>query len=106
MSSSAARIIAGKRQQGLIVFGEPTAASLATDGTHYWTGSLSQAAAHVTSPPLRPDPTTPSVLMDMLARWGRGFLYWMVVRSLTFPNPQLHPFLLISSFTFPFFSLV
>jgi len=67
MSSSAARIIAGKRQQGVIVFGEPTAASLATDGTHYWTGSLSQAAALVTSPPLRSDPTTPSVLMDMLA---------------------------------------
>ena len=72
------------------MFGEPIAASLGTDGTHYWhkcwrhaagegcegskhVSSSSVAdliffAGHVMGPPLRPDTTTPGYLMNLLAK--------------------------------------
>jgi len=67
MSKSAADVVSAKRRLGHIVYGEPIAAALGTDGTHYWNRCWRHAAAHVMGPPLRPDPSTPAYLMDMLA---------------------------------------
>lgn len=67
MSKSTADIIAKKRQEGVIAYGEPLAASLGTDGSHYYNKCWRHAAAHVMSPPLRLDPGTPSYLMDLVS---------------------------------------
>lgn len=67
MSRSAGDAISDAQRKGKVVFGEPIAASLATDGTHYYNKCWRHAAAHVLSPPLRNDPTTPGYLMDLLA---------------------------------------
>lgn len=68
MSKMAADVIALKRSQGVVVYGEPIAASLGTDGTNYRHHCWQHAACHVLSPPLRPDPETPEYLVDMLAK--------------------------------------
>ena len=40
---------------------------MGTDGTHYFNRCWRHSAAHVMSPPLRNDPSTPGYLMDLLA---------------------------------------
>ena len=67
MSKSSALIISNAKRSGSVVFGEPTAASLSTDGTHYFNKCWRHSAGHIMSPPLRDDPTTPGYLMDFLA---------------------------------------
>ncbi|XGW31144.1 hypothetical protein V3C99_009811 [Haemonchus contortus] len=67
MSKGAARAIAHHRQKGHVIFGEPIAAGLAVDGSHYYDKDWVHAAQYVMSPPLSRDPSTPETLMDMLA---------------------------------------
>ena len=65
----AVRVLADKRRQGMVVFGEAMAAALAVDGTECIKGSWNNGAAYVVSPPLRPDPQASEDLLEMLARW-------------------------------------
>lgn len=65
----AARVLVDKRRQGVVVYGEVTAAALAT-AAQCDKGSWNHGAAYLTSPPFRPNPETPEMLMDMLSRWN------------------------------------
>lgn len=67
MSKSSADVVSAARKKGKVVFGEPIAASLGTNGTSYWNKCWRHAAGHVMAPPLRSDLTTPGYLMDLLA---------------------------------------
>ncbi|XP_026733529.1 dihydropyrimidinase isoform X2 [Trichoplusia ni] len=68
MSRSAVRALQQARaRQRHVLLGETLAASVGTDGSHYGNSCFRHAAAHVLSPPLRPDPATPQALCEALA---------------------------------------
>ncbi|XP_014681104.1 PREDICTED: dihydropyrimidinase-like isoform X2 [Priapulus caudatus] len=66
MCKGAADAVRRARMRGAVVFGEPIAASLGTDGTHYFNKCWRHAAGHVMAPPLK-DATTPEYLLNLLA---------------------------------------
>lgn len=68
MSKSSAYVVSDARRRGRVVIGEPIAASLGTDGTHYFNKCWRHAAGHVLSPPLRDDVSTPEHLLDLLSK--------------------------------------
>ncbi|KAH8418509.1 hypothetical protein KR009_010280 [Drosophila setifemur] len=69
MSKSAGIELARARQRyrGRYIMGETLAAALGTDATCCQHMGFDHEAAHVLSPPLRPDKTTPEFLMKLLA---------------------------------------
>lgn len=67
MSKSALEIIVEERTRNSSLFGETLAASIGTDGTHYYNKCWRHAAAHIMSPPLRPDKSTAGSLFGALA---------------------------------------
>lgn len=71
MSKSAADEVSKARREGKVVIGEPIAAGLAVCGDNVQHKCWRHAAAHVMSPPLRTDPSTPAYLMRLL---GNGDL--------------------------------
>ncbi|CAL2040746.1 unnamed protein product [Caenorhabditis brenneri] len=85
MSKGAAAAIAHHRKKGAVVFGEPIAAGLATDGSHYYNEDWLHAARYVMSPPLSRDPSTPNALMRLLAA---GELHLTATDNCTFDCHQ------------------
>lgn len=67
MSKLACDSVVRARHEGIIAFGEPIAAGLATDGCNCWHHDWRHASAFVMGPPLRPDPSTKEYLMKHLA---------------------------------------
>ncbi|XP_063370260.1 dihydropyrimidinase-like [Cydia amplana] len=68
MSKSAVRALQQARaRQRQPLYGETLAATVGTDGSHYRNSCFRHAAAHVLSPPLRPDPSTPQAIVEALA---------------------------------------
>merc|ERR1719228_1267982 len=65
-SVEATKVIKQFKEKGLVVIGEPSAASLAVDGSHYYNKNWSHAASFITSPPLRDDPETKDILAAAL----------------------------------------
>lgn len=67
MSKSAAKVIIDERSKNSSLFGETLGASLGSDGTNYYHKCWRHAAAHIMSPPLRPDKSTAEFLFGALA---------------------------------------
>jgi len=65
-SMNAAEVIKQFKEKGLTVIGEPSAATLAVDGSHCYNKCWSHAASFITSPPLRDDLQTKDELIEAL----------------------------------------
>uniref|UniRef100_A0A8C5HI08 Dihydropyrimidinase-related protein 5-like n=1 Tax=Gouania willdenowi TaxID=441366 RepID=A0A8C5HI08_GOUWI len=65
-SMSAGDVVATAKMQGRVVQGETTTAHAVLNGMQYYHQDWCHAAAHVTVPPLRLDPSTPNILMSLL----------------------------------------
>uniref|UniRef100_A0A8C9XPJ1 Dihydropyrimidinase like 5a n=1 Tax=Sander lucioperca TaxID=283035 RepID=A0A8C9XPJ1_SANLU len=65
-SMPAGDVVAAAKMQGKVVHGETTTAHAVLNGMQYYHQDWAHAAAHVTVPPLRLDPNTPSFLMSLL----------------------------------------
>ncbi|KHJ42146.1 dihydropyrimidinase [Trichuris suis] len=85
LNKQVAKTVADMKNKGVIVFGETTSACLAVNGNNYFHPSLSHAAAHVTSPPLRPDPTIGN---GMIRRLASGELDMVSSGHCAFNNEQ------------------
>lgn len=66
-SKSAADVVTAKRCEGLTVYGETSASYLGIDGSEQYGKDIVRARRFITSPPIRPDPTTPAYLVERLA---------------------------------------
>ena len=66
-SKLSAQAVSEAKRRGVVAFGEALAAGLGCDGSNYYNRCWRHSAAHVMSPPLRDDPSTPGFLMDLLA---------------------------------------
>jgi len=66
-SKSSAQAVSEAKRRGVVAFGEAIAAGLGCDGSNYYNKCWRHSAAHVMSPPLRDDSSTPGFLMDLLA---------------------------------------
>jgi len=69
-SSAAADIIKKFKDEGLVVIGEPSAAVLGVNGSHYYNKCWAHAASFVTSPPLREDPSTMEEMAEAVMDGG------------------------------------
>ncbi|XP_034170999.2 collapsin Response Mediator Protein isoform X2 [Osmia lignaria lignaria] len=69
-SKSAADVVSTKRSEGVVLFGETLASAVGVDGSEQYGKDIEKARGYVTSPPLRPDSTTPAYLIEHLAQDG------------------------------------
>ncbi|XP_076761307.1 collapsin Response Mediator Protein isoform X2 [Xylocopa sonorina] len=69
-SKSAADVVSAKRSEGVVLFGETLASAVGIDGSEQYGKDIEKARRYITSPPLRPDSTTPAYLIEHLAQDG------------------------------------
>ncbi|XP_012138425.1 collapsin Response Mediator Protein isoform X2 [Megachile rotundata] len=65
-SKSAVDVLSTKRSEGVVLLGETVASAIGIDGSEQYGKDIEKARRYITSPPLRPDPTTPVYLIEHL----------------------------------------
>ncbi|XP_050581817.1 dihydropyrimidinase isoform X6 [Bombus affinis] len=69
-SKFAADVVSSKRSEGVVLFGETLASTVGIDGSEQYGKDIEKARRYITSPPLRPDSTTPAYLIEHLSQDG------------------------------------